>query len=96
VDLEEGGEKWRAGDAVKSMRFFMRAIEMYDNGLKRYPTSFDLAYNKYNFSLPFIYWIIAGLYLTRSSEPESNMKSRSIPSWPPSSRPQCWKSSPLR
>lgn len=46
VDLEEAGEKWRAGDAVKSMRFFMRAIETYDNGLGKYPTSFDLAYNK--------------------------------------------------
>lgn len=29
------------------MRFFMRAIEIYDNGLAKYPTSFDLAYNKY-------------------------------------------------
>ncbi|KAK2873227.1 hypothetical protein FQN49_002514, partial [Arthroderma sp. PD_2] len=46
VDLEEAGEKWRAGDPVKSMRFFMRAIEMYDTGLHRFPTSFDLAYNK--------------------------------------------------
>ncbi|EEH34634.1 hypothetical protein PAAG_05683 [Paracoccidioides lutzii Pb01] len=46
IELEEAGEKWRAGDAVKSMRFFMRAIEMYDTGLKRFPNSFDLAYNK--------------------------------------------------
>ncbi|EFE31679.1 uncharacterized protein ARB_01278 [Trichophyton benhamiae CBS 112371] len=46
VDLEEAGEKWRAGDPVKSMRFFMRAIEMYETGLRRYPASFDLAYNK--------------------------------------------------
>ncbi|KAL1962931.1 hypothetical protein VTN77DRAFT_9027 [Rasamsonia byssochlamydoides] len=46
VEQEEGGEKWRAGDAVKAMRFFMRAIEIYDNGLAKYPTSFDLAYNK--------------------------------------------------
>ncbi|EEQ86481.1 uncharacterized protein BDCG_01601 [Blastomyces dermatitidis ER-3] len=46
VELEEAGEKWRAGDAVKSMRFFMRAIEMYDTGLRRFPNSFDLAYNK--------------------------------------------------
>ncbi|KAL1956349.1 hypothetical protein VTO42DRAFT_7432 [Malbranchea cinnamomea] len=46
VELEEAGEKWRGGDAVKAMRFFMRAIEMYDTGLKRHPTSFDLAYNK--------------------------------------------------
>ncbi|KAH8700750.1 hypothetical protein BGW36DRAFT_292979 [Talaromyces proteolyticus] len=46
VEQEEGGEKWRAGDAVKAMRFFMRAIEIYDNGLNKYPKSFDLAYNK--------------------------------------------------
>ncbi|OKL59707.1 hypothetical protein UA08_05139 [Talaromyces atroroseus] len=46
VEQEEGGEKWRAGDAVKAMRFFMRAIEIYDNGLTKFPTSFDLAYNK--------------------------------------------------
>jgi hypothetical protein len=46
VEQEEGGEKWRAGDAVKAMRFFMRAIEIYDNGLEKYPGSFDLAYNK--------------------------------------------------
>jgi hypothetical protein len=47
VEQEEGGEKWRAGDAQKAMRFFMRAIEIYDNGINKYPTSFDLAYNKY-------------------------------------------------
>jgi hypothetical protein len=46
VDQEEGGEKWRAGDAVKAMRFFMRAIEIYDRGLAKHPGSFDLAYNK--------------------------------------------------
>ncbi|KKZ63465.1 hypothetical protein EMCG_02196 [[Emmonsia] crescens] len=46
VELEEAGEKWRAGDAVKSMRFFMRAIETYDTGLQKFPNSFDLAYNK--------------------------------------------------
>ncbi|OAX80616.1 hypothetical protein ACJ72_05048 [Emergomyces africanus] len=46
VELEEAGEKWRAGDAVKSMRFFMRAIETYDTGLRKFPNSFDLAYNK--------------------------------------------------
>ena len=51
VEQEEGGEKWRGGDAVKSMRFFMRAIEFYDNGLTKYPTSFDLAYNKYVFKV---------------------------------------------
>lgn len=46
VDLEEAGEKWRAGDAVKSSRFFVRAIENYDAGLQKFPQSFDLAYNK--------------------------------------------------
>ncbi|KAL1999550.1 hypothetical protein VTN02DRAFT_4361 [Thermoascus thermophilus] len=46
VEQEEGGEKWRAGDAAKAMRFFMRAIDIYDTGLRRFPASFDLAYNK--------------------------------------------------
>ncbi|OAP63817.1 hypothetical protein AYL99_03044 [Fonsecaea erecta] len=46
VDFEEAAGKWRAGDAVKSMRFFSRAIEVYDQGLQAYPTSIDLAYNK--------------------------------------------------
>lgn len=38
--------KWRAGDAAKAARFFTRAIQAYDDGLKRFPNSFDLAYNK--------------------------------------------------
>ncbi|KAA8647566.1 hypothetical protein EYZ11_007003 [Aspergillus tanneri] len=46
VEQEEAGEKWRAGDAAKSMRFFMRAIATYDEGLKKHPHAFDLAYNK--------------------------------------------------
>ncbi|KAI9707373.1 MAG: hypothetical protein M1836_000333 [Candelina mexicana] len=46
VEFEEAGEKWRAGDAAKSARFFARAIENYENGLQRFPASFDLAYNK--------------------------------------------------
>ncbi|RJE26055.1 hypothetical protein PHISCL_01580 [Aspergillus sclerotialis] len=46
VDHEEAGEKWRAGDAAKSLRFFMRAIANYDEGLRKYPDAFDLAYNK--------------------------------------------------
>ncbi|KAJ5100236.1 Tetratricopeptide-like helical [Penicillium angulare] len=46
VELEEAGEKWRAGDAAKSMRFFMRAITNYDEGLQKFPVDFDLAYNK--------------------------------------------------
>lgn len=47
MELEEAGEKWRAGDAAKSMRFFMRAISNYDEGLQKHPAAFDLAYNKY-------------------------------------------------
>ncbi|KAL4801566.1 hypothetical protein BDV18DRAFT_74026 [Aspergillus unguis] len=46
VEQEEAGEKWRAGDAAKSLRFFMRAIGTYDEGLQRHPNAFDLAYNK--------------------------------------------------
>lgn len=46
VDFEEAGEKWRGGDAAKSTRFFIRAIECYDEGLKKFPLSFDLQYNK--------------------------------------------------
>ncbi|KAI9849660.1 MAG: hypothetical protein M1837_002785 [Sclerophora amabilis] len=46
VDFEEAGEKWRAGDAVKSTRFFRRAIDNYDEALRRFPDSFDVAYNK--------------------------------------------------
>ncbi|KAL3459850.1 hypothetical protein BJX64DRAFT_196820 [Aspergillus heterothallicus] len=46
VEQEEAGEKWRAGDAAKSLRFFMRAITTYDEGLQRHPNTFDLAYNK--------------------------------------------------
>lgn len=29
------------------MRFFMRAIANYDEGLQKHPAAFDLAYNKY-------------------------------------------------
>lgn len=46
VELEQGGEKWRAGDAAKSTRFFIRAMDNYDAGLAKFPQSFDLAYNK--------------------------------------------------
>ncbi|KAK8070468.1 hypothetical protein PG997_010671 [Apiospora hydei] len=43
---EEAAGKWRAGDAAKSMRFFQRAIDTYDQGLKAFPKDLDLAYNK--------------------------------------------------
>ncbi|KAG9241138.1 hypothetical protein BJ878DRAFT_522311 [Calycina marina] len=46
VEYEEAGEKWRGGDALKSLRAFHRAIECYEEGLKKFPRSFDLAYNK--------------------------------------------------
>jgi hypothetical protein len=45
-EFEQAAGKWRAGDAAKATRFFNRAINAYDEGLKRYPMSFDLAYNK--------------------------------------------------
>lgn len=44
---EQAAGKWRAGDAVKATRFFNRAIDTYNEGLKKHPQSFDLAYNKY-------------------------------------------------
>ena len=47
VDFEEAAGKWRAGDAVKSVRFFGRALEVYDQGLRKFPSSLDLAYNRY-------------------------------------------------
>ncbi|KAI9706197.1 MAG: hypothetical protein M1820_004958 [Bogoriella megaspora] len=43
---EETGRKWFAGDAKKSARGFIRAIEAYDTGLAKYQANFDLAYNK--------------------------------------------------
>lgn len=45
VKEEEGGEKWRAGDATKSLRFFHRAIDFYTEGERKFPSSFDLIYN---------------------------------------------------
>lgn len=45
-EFEQAAGKWRAGDTAKATRFFNRAIDTYSEGLKRYPASFDLAYNK--------------------------------------------------
>ncbi|KAH6620324.1 hypothetical protein C7974DRAFT_231148 [Boeremia exigua] len=45
---EQAAGKWRAGDAAKATRFFNRAIDTYNEGLKKHPQSFDLAYNKAN------------------------------------------------
>lgn len=46
VALEEAGEKWRAGDAAKSMRFFNRALTLYDEALGKFSGNFDITYNK--------------------------------------------------
>lgn len=46
MDFEEAAGKWRAGDAAKSLRFFAKAVEVYNQGLQKYPDSLDLAYNK--------------------------------------------------
>lgn len=43
---EETGGKWRVGDPSKSGRAFVRALDVYDQALARYPANFDLAYNK--------------------------------------------------
>jgi hypothetical protein len=43
---EQAAGNWGAGDAAKATRFFNRAIDTYNEGLRRYPRSFDLAYNK--------------------------------------------------
>lgn len=43
---EETGGKWRAGDPGKAGRAFLRALEIYDKGLQKFSTNFDLAYNK--------------------------------------------------
>ena len=43
---EDAGGKHRAGDPAKSGRAFLRALEIYDRGLTKFPNDFDLAYNK--------------------------------------------------
>jgi hypothetical protein len=60
---EQAAGKWRAGDAAKATRFFNRAIDVYNDGLKSYPKSFDLAYNKYVW-FNFIGKSIADIYNT--------------------------------
>ncbi|XP_014559212.1 hypothetical protein COCVIDRAFT_92266 [Bipolaris victoriae FI3] len=47
-EYEQAAGKWRAGDAAKAARFFNRAIDIYNEGLRLHPQSFDLAYNKAN------------------------------------------------
>jgi tetratricopeptide (TPR) repeat protein len=47
-EFEIGIKRWRAGDIEKSFRFYTRAIAVYDEGLKKFPKDFDIAYNKAN------------------------------------------------
>jgi len=46
VENEDAVGKHRAGDPLKSLRFARRAIEIYDEGLAKWPRNLDLAYNK--------------------------------------------------
>lgn len=46
-EFEQAAGKWRAGDPAKATRFFNRAIDAYNTGISKHPTSFDLAYNKF-------------------------------------------------
>lgn len=64
-DHEQAAGKWRAGDAAKATRFFKRAIDTYNEGLRKHPQSFDLAYNK---SVPFfhVYSLLAN---SKQSQP---------------------------
>ncbi|TRX91922.1 hypothetical protein FHL15_007241 [Xylaria flabelliformis] len=43
---EEAMGKHRVGDPVKALRFADRALDVYSEGLTKFPRSFDLAYNK--------------------------------------------------
>ncbi|KAI5919394.1 hypothetical protein F4810DRAFT_502674 [Camillea tinctor] len=43
---EDAMGKHRAGDASKSLRFARRALDVYSQGLAKFPQNFDLAYNK--------------------------------------------------
>ena len=45
-EFEQAAGKWRAGDPAKAVRFFQRAIAMYDEGLREIPRGYDIAYNK--------------------------------------------------
>lgn len=46
VDDEDAMGKHRGGDAQKSIRFARKALDLYSQGLSRFPDDFDLAYNK--------------------------------------------------
>ncbi|KAI0147208.1 hypothetical protein GGR57DRAFT_505947 [Xylariaceae sp. FL1272] len=43
---EEAMRKHRVGDPAKALRFADRALDVYAQGLAKFPRSFDLAYNK--------------------------------------------------
>ncbi|RYC58922.1 hypothetical protein CHU98_g7287 [Xylaria longipes] len=43
---EEAMGKHRVGDPAKALRFADRALDVYSQGLAKFPRSFDLAYNK--------------------------------------------------
>ncbi|KAI0486878.1 hypothetical protein F4859DRAFT_467330 [Xylaria cf. heliscus] len=43
---EEAMRKHRVGDPAKALRFADRALDVYSQGLAKFPRSFDLAYNK--------------------------------------------------
>ncbi|KAI0802591.1 hypothetical protein GGR55DRAFT_417684 [Xylaria sp. FL0064] len=55
---EEAMRKHRFGDPAKALRFADRALDVYSQGLARFPRSFDLAYNK------------ARLELEKATDPE--------------------------
>ncbi|KAI1276584.1 hypothetical protein F5Y07DRAFT_132637 [Xylaria sp. FL0933] len=55
---EEAMRKHRFGDPAKALRFADRALDVYTQGLARFPRSFDLAYNK------------ARLELEKATDPE--------------------------
>ncbi|KAG0639623.1 hypothetical protein HOY80DRAFT_75048 [Tuber brumale] len=46
IELEESGDRWRAGDKAKAGRFYFKAIESYEAALKRNSRSFDATYNR--------------------------------------------------
>jgi hypothetical protein len=47
ADAMEGSmSKWRVGDPTKAVRFFSRALEIYNQGVSKFPNDVDLLYNK--------------------------------------------------
>jgi tetratricopeptide (TPR) repeat protein len=47
-EFEGSMSKWRIGDPEKAARFYYRALDVYYQGLTRYPEDVDLIYNKAN------------------------------------------------